>query len=413
MRKGEGGAVTLVTCSILLAAVLMISLGAFRNVFFHIKQSQNEVTVSQAHWLSEGGIECAYASVQQTPELLTSLQSEQDIDSINQCKLEMNLDHLAIEPLGNSLYVIIGQKNNYRISKRFYYARQSGLGTIQTRADLRLVGRFVITADAPRVTSDEGDSPCVAVRYAASLTYQIDDLDAGLITLDPNLDGPYDGFSGRCYPAYKTQLTTSNSTANSGDQFRLDYLYEPRLDTFSHYFSLAKTAHNIAKLKADYQVFSLSSVSAGHRCAELINTYLTADNNKVWIEGHCILDSAIDVTWPASLVVENGIFSAYESGTFAGSFYHMVDMSAEAFSADNIARYWRDIAAREPLPLSLGERTIYFDSGNFQPQAGVFFDALGGEAILNGSYHLDYRAALNAMAGRKVFSWLAGGWNVN
>lgn len=121
------GALTLVMSSILLAGVLVVSLGLFRNLFFHIKLAQNQTRSSQTYWLLEGGVECAYARLEQQADVLDLLSSDTSLTTFNYCQQQMTLDRLSVAPLGNSRFVIRASKGSYALNKRFYYAAQTGI----------------------------------------------------------------------------------------------------------------------------------------------------------------------------------------------------------------------------------------------------------------------------------------------
>ncbi|WP_239926035.1 hypothetical protein [Vibrio brasiliensis] len=113
--------------SILLAGVLVVSLGLFRNLFFHIKLAQNHTRSSQTYWLLEGGIECAYARLEQQADVLDLLSSDTSLTTFNYCQQQMTLDRLSVAPLGNSLFAIRASKGSYALNKRFYYAAETGI----------------------------------------------------------------------------------------------------------------------------------------------------------------------------------------------------------------------------------------------------------------------------------------------
>lgn len=113
----------------------MISLGLFRNLFFHIKLAQNNTRSSQTYWLLEGGVECAYARLEQQPDVLELLSSDTSLTTFNYCKQQMALDRLSVAPLGNSRFVIRASRNSYALNKRFYYGVQTGVNSSQYGAN--------------------------------------------------------------------------------------------------------------------------------------------------------------------------------------------------------------------------------------------------------------------------------------
>ncbi|MCG9683476.1 hypothetical protein L1D31_12940 [Vibrio sp. Isolate23] len=87
MKKQSGAALIVMTC-LLLSVTLMVIMGSYKGVLYQVKRSNNEVDSRTAHWLAEGGLECAFASV----------SSEGLIpESLNGCQDWLGLDGLEIE----------------------------------------------------------------------------------------------------------------------------------------------------------------------------------------------------------------------------------------------------------------------------------------------------------------------------
>ncbi|MEZ8099854.1 hypothetical protein [Vibrio bivalvicida] len=411
-RVDEKGWVTLLVTSVLLISTLVLGLTSYKVLFYQIKRAQNEIKVRQAHWLSEAGIECVYAYIHRNPDKLSALSSASNTLLNDVCKQDLKLESLYIEPLSGDSYVVHANSENYRINRRFHHSEVSGMGTIQSRADLRLIGSIDIAPDAPREVRSDGLYECVAVRYLSKVVFETEGSTGTLSTRSPMRNGPYSGFNGECAPEYKTSLSSNQSTSEHGNLFKNDYQQDSQLSTFNNYFNMEKSAENIALAKLQYQVISLATMTDGHNCADVINTYLTPTANKLWIEGHCVITTLLNVSWPSSLVVENGIFAATGPNVFAGSFYHLVDMSSLDFSELSISEYWNEVSFKNSIETWLGNKTVYFDNGAFHPEGGMHFDAEGGEAVLKGSYDLDYFSSNNPVQGRKVFTWYPGGWYV-
>lgn len=409
-RTIERGFATLLITSVVLVTALLVGLTSYKVLFYQIKRAQNEVKVRKAHWQSEAGVECAYAYVNAFPDQLNALSSAANTLLNDVCKETLQLEALYIEPLNEDRYLVHANSENYRINRRFHHSEVSGMGAIQSTADLRLIGSIDIAPDAPREARADGFYDCVAVRYLSKVVYETGGSTGTLSTSAPMVNGPYSGFNGECAPEYKTSLSSNQSTSETGNLFKNDYQQDSQLSTFHNYFNMEKNAENIARAKLQYQVISLATISDGHNCADVINSHLTSTNNKLWIEGHCIITAPLNIAWPSSLVVENGIFSSTGSNVFAGSFYHLVDMSSLDFSVSSLNDYWNAVSFKSSIQAWLGSHTVYFDNGSFHPKGGLHFDASGGEVVLKGSYDLDYSAANNPIEGRKVFSWYPGGW---
>ncbi|RTZ15343.1 hypothetical protein EJ063_12855 [Vibrio aquaticus] len=414
MRKGQQqGVITLLVVSVLLASALMLTLSSYKSVFYQIKRSQNELRDRQAHWETEGGIECLYAYVSADPDRMATLSSASNTVLNTLCKDDLNLTELYTQAASGDRYTIRSKSATHDLSKQVLYASKTGFGAIQTTADLRIRGSADIAPDAPRTPSSGSEYECVAVRYKGLVTFETSTASDVLQTTDPMADGPFVGFSGSCSESHKTSNATSSDTTNNPTNFKEDYQKDASLDPFKNYFNKEKTSANIAAIKADYEVVALPTITDGHDCSDIINTRFTATNRKLWIEGHCIIDMPVTVYGPHSLVVENGIFAVNGSTVFEGSMYHMVDMALPAFSTANIANYWNDVSFKGVIQSFLGSKTVYFDNGAFHPKGGMIFDSEGAEVVLNGSYNLDYSSSNSLNNAPKELSWIAGSWYVD
>ena len=61
--KRQRGLATLLVTVMLLVVSLIFSLSSYKNIFYQIKRTQNEVMARKAHWLAEGGLECGFSKV--------------------------------------------------------------------------------------------------------------------------------------------------------------------------------------------------------------------------------------------------------------------------------------------------------------------------------------------------------------
>ena len=65
--KRQKGLTTLLVTTMLLVVSLVFSLSSYKNLFYQIKRTQNEVMARKAHWLAEGGLECGFATIFNSP----------------------------------------------------------------------------------------------------------------------------------------------------------------------------------------------------------------------------------------------------------------------------------------------------------------------------------------------------------
>ncbi|CAH0538869.1 hypothetical protein [Vibrio marisflavi] len=64
MNYRNTGFSTLLVTSMLLSAMLLLTLGLYKSAFLNIKQIQNQISYRKNYWYAEGGLECAFAYLQ-------------------------------------------------------------------------------------------------------------------------------------------------------------------------------------------------------------------------------------------------------------------------------------------------------------------------------------------------------------
>lgn len=102
----QKGAITLFVTSLLLVASLVMTLASYRHTHLQIKQVQNQLISRKAHWLSEGGIECAFAVINEVSSNEASrrgggIQGKAQVDAsdFDVHQIESDLATHCVEPL--------------------------------------------------------------------------------------------------------------------------------------------------------------------------------------------------------------------------------------------------------------------------------------------------------------------------
>lgn len=110
-KHQQSGMTTLLITSMLLIVALLFSLASYKNLFYQIKRTQNEVLARQAHWAAEGGLECGYSLLQQL----------KNIDTVNSklniiCKNKLGLNSLIIRDI-SPYYAFVSEFSSNNITK--------------------------------------------------------------------------------------------------------------------------------------------------------------------------------------------------------------------------------------------------------------------------------------------------------
>ncbi|HCH03004.1 MAG TPA: hypothetical protein DEV85_14105, partial [Vibrio sp.] len=163
----QRGAATLLVAVLLLASVLVLSLASYKGVFFQAKRAQNEIEARKAHWIGEGGLECAYTKMYQDRDQSVLVSGTTYFDS--DCVVTMNLTSMNIDSLGGQKYLIEPKFEQAgtslsTVSKVIDFSRSRSTGAIKTTADLFVNGSSNFNPPDPGAQSGSGWD-CTSVRY--------------------------------------------------------------------------------------------------------------------------------------------------------------------------------------------------------------------------------------------------------
>jgi len=410
--KSQKGMATLLVTAMLLVVSLLFSLASYKNAFYQIKRTQNEVLARQAHWRAEGGVECAISLNNSSPTLGVLNQPYSNCDS-SQLDLTATL-------LGSGRYLISSKFNNGNSESHLYKKVKINprtTGAIQTISDLKLIGSYSIKPDVDGALPD-GKYKCVSVRYGANFY-----VNGAVKVLSPDNNGPYPGFSGECGSKYATDTALDTGTNDAtidaqltppnGDTgpLRSDFVKDLNMNPFESFFYRSRS--EIAEVRKDFEVISGSiSADTSNRCDMLIKEAFKI-TDKVWVVGSCDLLDATNLSAlsnkPRILVVENGILATYGASVFNGVIYHLIDPSV--YPIGDMTSAWSGVTSGNTLASTYKVKGVYYQAGAFQPTGGLVLDTRGGLSIIQASYNLTFVGGLNPNNPPQIVSWQKGSWN--
>ncbi|MDG3087303.1 hypothetical protein P7F88_14940 [Vibrio hannami] len=87
-KNTEQGMITLLFTSLLLVALLILTLTSYRPLILQTRMANNQVAKAQSHWIAEGGVQCVYGQFKTGSQLPStfhkcSLPKELDIEVTN------------------------------------------------------------------------------------------------------------------------------------------------------------------------------------------------------------------------------------------------------------------------------------------------------------------------------------------
>ncbi|WP_318472777.1 hypothetical protein [Photobacterium leiognathi] len=415
----QSGMTTLLITSMLLIVSLLFSLASYKNLFYQIKRTQNEVLARQAHWAAEGGLECGFSALHQKGNISDALPS------FDNCKNKLSISKLTL----NSENII---KSGDALSDNYLNKKikiSSGItGAIQSRSDLKLIGSYNISPDVEDKVGNK--YKCIAIRFSKEIHVQ-----GSVSVINPTGNVSYDGFlsGGECLNQYKTNTSisgswdidksTSTDNPSGSGLFKLDLARDTSFDPFEPFFK--DVVSNISEIKKDYNVISGSKSSNDEeRCDYLISEEFKI-SDKVWVEGDCDLLDATklndmgesNINKPKILVIEDGIVATWGTTIFKGVLYHYINKSSNIYQGSELQNRWELMPSynvnggNNSVKINHVYNSVYINGGSFLPTGGMIFDTLNGHTTLTTGMTLTFTTDVNPNPIEKNFSWQEGSWN--
>ncbi|EAS42998.1 hypothetical protein C9J48_17685 [Photobacterium profundum] len=412
--NSQKGMATLLVTAMLLVVSLLFSLASYKNVFYQIKRTQNEVLARQAHWLAEGGLECGFAKINEESDLSLVTNSNYFYTDCN-----ASGNSIEIDTISSDMYVITSRNTNdiatKKISKHFSIAGGRSPGIIKATSNLLLEGTTLMYPD-PGVKS-EGEYECVIARYAGNVEIKGTLTNAGLHHAYP----PYDGFHSnsttwpKCKPENQSIVADNKIVIGSSKPsvFGDDYIYSANLDPFKDVFHVPRKDWEKIKDK------STTTVIAGSlSCSSDIASKIAVDSDRIWVVGNCDLGSNANLIQEAItiagipgivLVVQDGILAVNGAQTLSALIYHFKSPGSTFMPTES---QWDVMSAGGQLTHQEKLVVGYFQFGAFHPKGGYVMDAPGLTAKIRGSLDFSFNSDVfkDALDDLETISWVEGSW---
>ncbi len=308
-RYHQQGMSTLLITSMLLIVALIFSLASYKNLFYQIKRTQNEVLARQAHWAAEGGLECGFAEISNKSDVNTSL---------DKCKTVIDGQPLTLSiSTNNGRSLLTSETNNKykKITKTIVSGGAKSSGVIKSSADLYLNGDSKIFPD-PNNNVASFLWECSLLRYKKNIYLHHSDTKIKNIEFEGASTPPMTDFDlekNKCVPEFRT------NDAKKRDDFLSDITLDSSLDLFQETFGVARSQWKVIKDK----FFVDGNKTNKIKCIDKITASITIEERHVWIEGDCKLDSTDLTSLPQENSNEKGIFILVHNG--------VLEMSGSAF----------------------------------------------------------------------------------
>ncbi|PSW39709.1 hypothetical protein CTM70_14770, partial [Photobacterium phosphoreum] len=226
-KHQQSGMTTLLITSMLLIVALLFSLASYKNLFYQIKRTQNEVLARQAHWAAEGGLECGFAEISNKSDVNTSLVK---------CKTVIDGQPLTLSIDTDDGKSVLTSKTNYKeITKTIVAGGARSSGVIKSSADLYLNGDHAYYPD-PNIEISNQSWMCSLLRYKNKLYLHKDSTNIKSNGFDYNFP-PYKNFNttdNKCNDEYLTNFKIKG-------KFSKDVSQEINMDLFKETFGTERS----------------------------------------------------------------------------------------------------------------------------------------------------------------------------
>lgn len=433
--KNQKGMATLLITSMLLCVSLLFSLASYKNVFYQIKRTQNEVLARQAHWKAEGGLECGYAMLQTSPH---PENADQAGFFPAGCSSGSEIDLSATKNGSNFTLVssYSGQaKATLKKSVKITLSGPPPSGGIQTGSNMYANSSLAFYNPDPGELVD-GGWECVAVRYRGEYKVNASIKNYGLATANDSFDA-----QGKdCLPTHKTDGFTPLS----------DFVHDPGLSPFEDFYGVTDSNHNevrdntfdiVIKEVANAPAEGSMTEYAGMKgCATAINKALAAGKESIWVEGNCEISgegyasivTASNNTNGIMILIHDGLFSVFPKKVVGDLKYEGIIFH---YNLDYNYNYndWEGSEAYKHLnhnPSVFGDNVklaSYYLHGALNIRGGVILDAkhfdatsnryILQNALLNDSFGMTFYAnyfskfSRGGGGGSGQVKWIKGSWH--
>ncbi|WP_394166602.1 hypothetical protein [Photobacterium piscicola] len=433
-KHQQSGMTTLLITSMLLIVALLFSLASYKNLFYQIKRTQNEVLARQAHWAAEGGLECGYSYLNISRGISdpqSTINTYCGYDILSEGKLS-----LFLQP-SNGGYLIQSTSliNDVATSvvNKAVQASNVKTGVFQATSDLVLnyTGGNINIYPEPGDKDGEGYN-CIVARFSNNLEIKGTLNNVGLspdylpykdfpVVVGPDTPIPPEpnSYLQKCNDGsnpstldYWTQSVTDTDYFSNPSAFNKDFMQIASLDPFENVFGFPRSEWANAKKNLGFV-----DIDGGLNCSSNIAAAINSGNNFIWINDNCdlslntsLITTATNNNGGAIIVVQDGVVGFYGAAID-------LDIMLYQFLTPNILPEWSpsdaDWNAGNATVASLvpNKNTyIHYQGGSLTTAGGFIFDMPNYKAEITGSANIAFNGNLvRDLLGKP--RWVQGSWH--
>lgn len=401
--KRQQGISSLMVVSLLLVAVLMLSLASYRQVFLQIKLAKNQVQSAQQRWQAEGGLECAFAQMK---------SGEWDQSNWHQCGGDSNVSVTKAD-VGDGIYQLSATFKRETVHKSVSVG--GGVkGAIQSSANIAMHSSLTISTPDPGKLTAAGWE-CIAVTYRKEF-----DTAAGLVNQGVvHGDAPWQGFKPQGADCAPTHLT-------NGTTLRSDIVKDQNIKPFESYFNVPVANYSQIRDGGKFkQLIGVGTPKILLNCGKVISDQIEAGHEFIWVEGGCeikaseysALTGASQNTHGVLLVFHDGPVSLMGSdssgGIFKGSMVHFnTSYSPKLSDWSPFQAYAHLNHASNNFDKQFRDNASFYQHGAFTFSGVQIFDSPDHYALFYTSLNMRYNRDVMEYARSQLVQprWKKGSW---
>ena len=436
-KHQQSGMTTLLITSMLLIVALLFSLASYKNLFYQIKRTQNEVLARQAHWAAEGGLECGFTELKQKNIRPTDPSFSQKCTELAPVS-ELKIDYfplMADQPKYKLISRYTKAEVKHDISKSVNYGGIGVSSTLETSGSVELSGSQHFVPN-PTASKKDGLYKCKSIVAGGEVNYVAGDGgELHFLTTDSTVSvhagGPLGVPPFTCHSEYRSNMYDVNKQPDYivGHGKFGDIVENQTVNVFKNIFGKELTEANL--VREEFRNHPKGIVITGKtpggwiiNCSQKIKEAYATGKRRIWADGSCaitgnILGSKNELTNDEAiqLVIFDGLFHINGVSYIDGLIYQYISPSF------NIRDGWLDLFnSQSSINVSSGDlsQSVAEDGGYdkyvlnvyaaINIDGGIGVDAPNQTIRINGSIVPAYNSEKTGKY-INVLTWQQGSWH--
>ena len=436
-KHQQSGMTTLLITSMLLIVALLFSLASYKNLFYQIKRTQNEVLARQAHWIAEGGLECVFVELKQENIRPTDPTFSKKCTVLAPVS-ELSIDYFPLT-IDQPEYELISRYSNavikHDVSKSINYGGGGVSSTLETSGSVELSGSQHFVPN-PTASKKDGLYKCKSIVAGGEVNYVVGDGgELHFLTTDSRVyiheGGPLGTVPFTCHSEYRSNMYDESNKPDYivGHGKFGDIIENQNVNVFKNVFGKEITEVDIVRSEFENHpkgIVITGKTSGGWviNCSNKIKDAYAMGKRRIWVDGSCAITGNIlgGKNKPTNdeaiqLVIFDGLFHIYGVSFIDGLIYQYISPSfnikdgwLDFFNSASSINVSSGSLSKEVAETDGYNKYVFNVDAAIKIDGGIGIDAINRTIRINGSIIPAYNAD---KAGKyiNVLTWQQGSWH--